>query len=107
MRRETVSYLRVHFWPSGTEEPYRAMIKVLHPETGLPEGQCSHTSPPTEGGYLIPVVGARKSTARPSCRTRCFQRCLLTADSLGLRVRASLGSLTTIQSDPPKDPVFA
>jgi hypothetical protein len=51
-----VSYLQVHFWPRGTEEQYRAMIKVLHPETGLPEGQRSHTSGPTEGGYLISVV---------------------------------------------------
>ena len=51
-----MSYLQVHFWPGGTEEQYRAMIKVLHPETGLPEGQRSHTSGPTEGGYLISVV---------------------------------------------------
>jgi hypothetical protein len=32
------------------------MIKVLHPETGLPEGQRSHTSGPTEAGYLISVI---------------------------------------------------
>ena len=32
------------------------MINVLHPETGLPEGQLSHTSGPTEGGHLISVV---------------------------------------------------
>jgi hypothetical protein len=32
------------------------MIKVLHPETGLPEGQRSHISGPTEGGYLISVL---------------------------------------------------
>ena len=51
-----MSYLQVHFWPGGTEEQYRAMIKVLHPKTGLPEGQSSHTSGPTEGGYLISVV---------------------------------------------------
>ena len=51
-----MSYLQVHFWPGGTEEQYRAMIKVLHPETGLPEGQRSHTSGLTEGGYLISVV---------------------------------------------------
>ena len=31
-----MSFLQVHFWPGGTEEQYRAMIKVLHPETGLP-----------------------------------------------------------------------
>jgi hypothetical protein len=53
---ESVSYLQVHFWPGGTEEQYLAMINVLHPETGLPEGQRSHTSGPTEGGYLISVV---------------------------------------------------
>ena len=51
-----MSYLQVHFWPGGTEEQYRAMIKALHPETGLPEGQRSHTSGVTEGGYLISVV---------------------------------------------------
>ena len=32
------------------------MVKVLHPETGLPEGQRSHTSGPTGSGYLISVV---------------------------------------------------
>jgi selenophosphate synthase len=51
-----MSYLQTHFWPGGTEEQYQTMIKVLHPETGLPEGQRSHTSGPTEGGYLISVV---------------------------------------------------
>ena len=51
-----MSYLQVHFWPGGTEEQYLAMIKVLHPDTGLPVGQRSHTSRPTEGGYLISVV---------------------------------------------------
>jgi hypothetical protein len=51
-----VSYLQVHFRPGGTEEQYLAMIRVLHPETGLPEGQRSHTSGPTDGGYLISVL---------------------------------------------------
>jgi selenophosphate synthase len=51
-----MSYLQVHFWPGGTEEQYLAMIKVLRPETDLPEGQRSHTSGPTEGGYLISVL---------------------------------------------------
>ncbi len=51
-----MSYLQTHFWPAGTEEQYRVMIKVLHPATGLPEGQRSHTAGPTEGGYLISVV---------------------------------------------------
>ncbi len=51
-----MSYLQVHFWPGGTEEQYRTMIKVVHPDKGLPEGQLSHTSGPTEGGYLISVI---------------------------------------------------
>jgi selenophosphate synthase len=51
-----MAYLQVHFWPGGTEKQYGAMIKVLHPATGLPEGQRSHTSGPTEGGYLIAVL---------------------------------------------------
>ena len=32
------------------------MINVLHPKVGLPEGQRSHTSGPTDDGYLISVV---------------------------------------------------
>ncbi len=55
-----MAYLQVHFWPGGTEEQYQAMIKVLHPEVGLPEGQRSHVSGPTEGGYLIVVVWESK-----------------------------------------------
>jgi hypothetical protein len=51
-----MSYLQTHFSPEGTEEQYQAMIKVLHPATGLPEGHRSHTAGPTEGGYLISVV---------------------------------------------------
>jgi selenophosphate synthase len=51
-----MSYLHVDFWPGGTEEQYQAMIKAVHPENGLPEGQRSHTSGPTDGGYLIAVV---------------------------------------------------
>jgi selenophosphate synthase len=59
-----MSYLQMHFWPGGTEEQYRAMIKVLHPEKGLPEGQRSHTSGPTEGGYLISVVWDSKEQSK-------------------------------------------
>ena len=51
-----MSYLHVHCWPGAAGEQYQAMIKVLHPETGLPEGQRSHTSSPPKGGYLISVV---------------------------------------------------
>jgi hypothetical protein len=69
-----VSYLQVHFWPGGTEEQYLAMIKVLHPETGLPEGQRSHTSGPTEGGYLISVVWDSKEQSEA-----CMQNTLLPA----------------------------
>ena len=58
VRREDggVSYLQVHFWPGGTEDQYRAMIDVIHPESGLPDGQRSRTSGPTQGGYLISVI---------------------------------------------------
>jgi selenophosphate synthase len=51
-----MSYLQVHFWPGGTEEQYGAMIKALHPASGLPDGQRSHISGSTDGGYLIAVV---------------------------------------------------
>ncbi|MGI8714731.1 MAG: hypothetical protein ACR2NR_16435 [Solirubrobacteraceae bacterium] len=51
-----MSYLQTHFWPGGTEQQYRTTVKALHPATGLPDGQRSHTAGPTEGGYLISVV---------------------------------------------------
>ena len=51
-----MSYLQTHFWPGGTEEQYRAVLKAVHPESGLPEGQRSHTAGPAKGGYLISVV---------------------------------------------------
>jgi hypothetical protein len=44
------------------------MIKVLHPETGLPEGQRSHTSGTAEGGYLISVVWDSKEQSEAFMR---------------------------------------
>ena len=63
-----MSYLQVHFWPGGTEEQYGAMIKKLHPATGLPDGQRSHTSGPSEGGYLISVVWDSKEQSEAFMR---------------------------------------
>ena len=51
-----MSYLQIHFWPGGTEEQHRAVLKAGHPASGLPEGQRSHTAGPAEGGYLISVI---------------------------------------------------
>jgi heme-degrading monooxygenase HmoA len=51
-----MTYLQTHFWPSGTEEQYRAMLKAVHPSEGLPGGQTAHVAGPTDGGYLISVV---------------------------------------------------
>lgn len=51
-----MAYLLTHFWPGGTEEQYRAMIAVVHPPGGLPDGQLHHAAGETEGGYLISVV---------------------------------------------------
>jgi hypothetical protein len=45
------------------------MIKVLHPETGLPDGQRSHTSGTTEGGYLISVVWDSKEQSEAFMQT--------------------------------------
>ena len=102
-----MSYLQVHFWPGGTEEQYRAMIKVLHPETGLPEGQSSHTSGPTEGGYLISVVweseGAERRFHAEHAPAGVAGRGWIRS---GLLRSASLRSPTTIHSD-PHVPVFA
>ena len=51
-----VAYLITHFWPGGTEEQYRATLKVAHSETGLPAGQRYHAAGPTDGGYLIAAI---------------------------------------------------
>jgi hypothetical protein len=51
-----VAYLLTHFWPGGTEEQYRAMIAVVHPPDGLPDGQNYHAAGPTQGGFLISTV---------------------------------------------------
>ena len=44
-----MSYLQIHFWPGGTEEQYRAVLKAVHPASGqsdqLPTGrQHGHVS---------------------------------------------------------------
>jgi hypothetical protein len=58
-----VAYLLTHFWPSGTEEQYRAMIATVHPPNGLPDGQLYHAAGPTEGGFLIAVVWDSKENS--------------------------------------------
>ncbi len=51
-----MAYLLTHFWPGGTEDQYRAMLPVVHPDGGLPAGQTYHAAGPTEGGFLIVAV---------------------------------------------------
>jgi hypothetical protein len=58
-----MAYLMTHFWPGGTEEPYRTMIAVVHPPGGLPTGQVYHAAGPTDGGFLISVVWDAKESA--------------------------------------------
>ena len=58
-----MAYLLTHFWPGGTEEQYRAMIDVVHPPDGLPDGQIHHVAGPTEGGFLIAVVWDSKESS--------------------------------------------
>ena len=58
-----MAYLLTHFWPGGTEEQYRAMIGVVHPPDGLPDGQIHHVAGPTEGGFLIAAVWDSKESS--------------------------------------------
>jgi hypothetical protein len=58
-----MTYLMSHFWPGATEDQYRKTIEVVHPPSGLPEGQTYHVAGPTEGGYLISAVWESKEQA--------------------------------------------
>ena len=58
-----MAYLLTHFWPGGTEESYRAMLAVVHPPNGLPDGQLYHAAGPTEGGFLIATVWGSKESS--------------------------------------------
>jgi hypothetical protein len=58
-----MAFLMSHFWAGGTEEQYRAMIAVVHPPDGLPDGQVHHAAGATEGGYLICVVWDSEESA--------------------------------------------
>ena len=58
-----MAYLLTHFWPGGTEEQYRAMIAVVHPPNGLPDGQLYHAAGSTEGGFLITAVWDSKESS--------------------------------------------
>jgi hypothetical protein len=57
-----MAYLMTHFWPGGTEDQYRAMLAVVHPD-GLPAGQVYHAAGPTEGGFLIAAIWDSKDSA--------------------------------------------
>src|SRR3954466_13385411 len=63
-----MAYLLHHFWTGGTEDQYRAMLKSVHPSTGLPEGETQHVAGPTDGGFLITAVWDSRGTTRCWCR---------------------------------------
>lgn len=58
-----MAYLMTHFWPGATEDQYRATVRVVHPPSGLPDGQLYHAAGPTEGGILIVAVWDSKESA--------------------------------------------
>ncbi len=51
-----MAYLITHFWPGASEAQYRATVAVVHPPSGLPEGQLYHAAGPSDGGILIAAV---------------------------------------------------
>jgi hypothetical protein len=51
-----MAYLITHFWPGATEAQYEATVAVVHPPSGLPEGQTYHAGGTTDGGILITAV---------------------------------------------------
>jgi len=51
-----MAYMTTHFWPGATEAQYNATVAVVHPPSGLPEGQIYHVAGPSDGGILITAV---------------------------------------------------
>lgn len=55
-----MAYLITHFYENGTEDQYNAVRDVVHPASGLPEGQTYHAAGPTDGGFLVVAVWTSK-----------------------------------------------
>ena len=55
-----MAFLAIDFWPGGTMDQYSATVAVLHPRTGLPDGQVYHAAGPTDGGVLVAAVWESK-----------------------------------------------
>ena len=51
-----MAFLITHFFEGGTAQQYETVLKVVHPEVGLPAGQRYHVAGPTQGGWLIAAV---------------------------------------------------
>jgi hypothetical protein len=47
-----MAYLLTHYWPGGTEDQYRAVIRAVNAAAG-PQPETFHAAGLTDGGFLI------------------------------------------------------
>ena len=48
-----MAYAVIHHFPGGTQAQYEAVLAVVHPAGGLPEGQTHHAAGPSADGWTI------------------------------------------------------
>ncbi len=48
-----MAYAVIHHFPGGTQSQYEAVLAVVHPAGGLPDGQTYHAAGPSAGGWTI------------------------------------------------------
>lgn len=48
-----MAYAVIHHFPGGTRAQYEAVLAVVHPAEGLPDGQTYHAAGPSADGWTI------------------------------------------------------
>jgi hypothetical protein len=48
-----MAYAVIHHFPGGTRAQYEAVLAVVHPAGGLPDGQTYHAAGPSADGWTI------------------------------------------------------
>ena len=57
-----MEYGITHRFKGGTKEQYDAVIEVVHPPEGLPEGQIHHFAGETSDGWIVIAIHDSKES---------------------------------------------